>query len=211
MQREQRECRCLPLEVSPVFQVRIHGRGGQGVVSGAEILSIAAFLEGRHAQAFPSFGSERMGAPVVAFCRIDNKPIRTREPVLRPDALIIQDPTLLHQVDLFSGIPPSAYILINSTRSFDELGIGEFVRDFDPVRLHTVAASELGLKHLGRPLPNAALLGGFAAASGHVALDSVLAAIRTTFAGALAEANVAAARAAYETLANREPQEPLHA
>jgi pyruvate ferredoxin oxidoreductase gamma subunit len=181
-----------------VFQVRIHGRGGQGVVSGAEILSIAAFLEGRHAQAFPSFGSERMGAPVVAFCRIDTKPIRTREPVLRPDALIIQDPTLLHQVDLFSGISPSAYILINSTRSFDDLGIGEFVRDFVPERLHTVAASELALKHIGRAFPNAALLGGFAAASARIGLESVSAAIRQKFRGAVAEANVAAATAAYD-------------
>jgi len=181
-----------------LFQLRIHGRGGQGVVSGAEILSIAAFLEGLHAQAFPSFGSERMGAPVIAFCRIDTKPIRTREPVMRPDALIIQDPTLLHQVDLFSGIPPTAYILINSTRSFDELGIGEFVRDFRAERLHTVAASELALKHIGRPLPNAALLGGFAATSGRIRLDSVHAAIRKKFSGKIAEANIAAATAAYE-------------
>ena len=87
-----------------MFQVRIHGRGGQGVVSGAEMLSVAAFLEGRYAQAFPSFGSERMGAPVMAFCRIDDKEIRLREPVLEPDALIVQDATLLHQVDLFSGL-----------------------------------------------------------------------------------------------------------
>ena len=71
-----------------MFQVRIHGRGGQGVVTAAEILSVAAFTEGRHAQAFPSFGSERMGAPVVSFCRIDDRPIRTREPVMEPDALV---------------------------------------------------------------------------------------------------------------------------
>ena len=112
-----------------MFQVRIHGRGGQGVVSGAEILSVAAFLDGRHAQAFPSFGSERMGAPVVAFCRIDDKPIRLREPVMRPQALIIQDPTLLHHVDVFSGLAPSGYILINSTRSFHELGGGNTALD----------------------------------------------------------------------------------
>ena len=78
-----------------MFQVRIHGRGGQGVVSAAEMLSIAAFDEGRYAQAFPSFGSERMGAPVAAFCRIDDREIRLREPVMQPDALIVQDPTLL--------------------------------------------------------------------------------------------------------------------
>ena len=75
-----------------MFQVRIHGRGGQGVVTAAELLSVAAFLEGKHAQAFPSFGSERMGAPVVSFCRIDDKEIRLREPILEPDGLIVQDP-----------------------------------------------------------------------------------------------------------------------
>ena len=142
-----------------MFQVRIHGRGGQGVVSAAEMLSLAAFDEGRYAQAFPSFGSERMGAPVMAFCRFDDKEIRTREPVLEPDALIIQDPTLLHQVNLFSGLRPGGYILINSTRSFDELGIGDFVRNFDHRHLCTVPATELAWKHVGRPLPNAALLG----------------------------------------------------
>ena len=87
------------------------------MVSGAEMLSVAAFLEGRYAQAFPSFGSERMGAPVMAFCRIDDKEIRLREPVLQPDALIIQDPTLLHQVDLFSGLAPARLHPLNSTRT----------------------------------------------------------------------------------------------
>jgi pyruvate ferredoxin oxidoreductase gamma subunit len=181
-----------------MFQVRIHGRGGQGVVSGAEMLSTAAFLEGRHAQAFPSFGSERMGAPVMAFCRIDDKEIRLREPVMEPDALIIQDPTLLHQVDLFKGLHPDGYILINSTRSFAELGLGEFARDFRHVRLCTLAATELALKHVGRPVPNAALLGGFAAISAEVKLESVIAAIRKKFSGRIAAANVAAANEAYE-------------
>jgi pyruvate ferredoxin oxidoreductase gamma subunit len=181
-----------------MFQIRIHGRGGQGVVSGAEMLSVAAFLEGRYAQAFPSFGSERMGAPVMAFCRIDDKEIRLREPVLAPDALIVQDPTLLHQVDLFEGLAPRGYILINSTRSFDELGLGGFVRGVQQYRLCTLPATELALKHVGRAVPNAALLGGFAAMSGIVSLDSVIAAIRAKFPPAIAEKNIAAARTAFE-------------
>ena len=113
--------------VEAMFEVRIHGRGGQGVVTAAEMLSLAAFDEGRYAQAFPSFGSERMGAPVVSFCRIDDHEIRMREPVMEPDALIVQDPTLLHQVDVFGGLKPDGFILINSAKSFDELGLGEFV------------------------------------------------------------------------------------
>ncbi|HXX82809.1 MAG TPA: 2-oxoacid:acceptor oxidoreductase family protein [Casimicrobiaceae bacterium] len=180
-----------------MFQVRIHGRGGQGVVSGAEMLSVAAFQEGRYAQAFPSFGSERMGAPVMAFCRIDDKEIRLREPVLEPDALIIQDPTLLHQVDLFKGLRSNGYMLINSTRGFAELGLAEFVRGFDGGRLRTVPATELALKHVGRPVPNAALLGGFAALSRQIRLESLAAAIREKFPRVVAEKNIAAANEAH--------------
>ena len=193
-----------------MFQIRIHGRGGQGVVTAAEMLSVAAFREGRHAQAFPSFGSERTGAPVVAFCRIDDKSIRLREPIMQPDALIIQDPTLLHQVDVFGGLVRDGYILINTSRSFSELGIGEFVQGFRAERLCTVPATEFALKHVGRPLPNAALLGGFAAVSGRVAIESVLTAIREKFPSKVADGNIAAARAAYEYVLG-EMQEVAHA
>jgi pyruvate ferredoxin oxidoreductase gamma subunit len=180
-----------------MFQVRIHGRGGQGVVTATELLSVAAFREGRHAQAFPSFGSERTGAPVVAFCRIDDRPIRLREPILAPDALIIQDPTLLHQVDVFGGLAKDGYILINTSRSFEELGLGDFIAGFRRERLCTVPATELALKHVGRAVPNAALLAGFAAVSGRISLESVIAAIREKFPKKVAEGNVAAANAAH--------------
>jgi pyruvate ferredoxin oxidoreductase gamma subunit len=180
------------------------------VVSAAEMLSIAAFSEGNYAQAFPSFGSERMGAPVTAFCRIDDQEIRLREPVMQPDALIIQDPTLLHQVDLFSGLSPEGYILINSTRSFEELGIGDFVRGFARDRLCSVPASELALKHVGRPLPNAALLGGFAAMTGRLVFDAVAQAIRDRFPGKVGVSNVTAARAAYEQVL-KNLQREIHA
>src|SRR3954453_2557425 len=173
-----------------MFQVRIHGRGGQGVVTAAELLSVAAFLDGEHAQAFPSFGSERTGAPVVAFCRIDDREIRVREPIVAPNALIIQDPTLLQQVDVFGGLRPGGRVLLNSTRSAAELGIGE-------LDVICVPAGDLARQYLGRPLPNAALLGAFAAVTGVVTLDSVAAAIRERFATGPAEANVKAAEAAF--------------
>ena len=192
-----------------MYQIRIHGRGGQGVVSGAEMLSVAAFLEGRYAQAFPSFGAERMRAPVTSFCRIDDREIRSREPVLSPDALIIQDLTLLNEVDLFDGLHTEGCVLINSTQGFEELGLGDFVRAFHPSRLCTVAATEIALKHVGRPVPNAALLGGFAAVSGQVKLSSVIAAIREKFPRPIAEANVAAAREAYARAGKAE--ETIHA
>ena len=181
-----------------MFQVRFHGRGGQGVVTAAELLAEAAFREGRHAQAFPSFGSERMGAPVMSFCRIDDKPIRTHEPVTEPDALIIQDPTLLHQADLFAGLGREGYMLINSAHGFGELGLDEFVKDFHRDRLLVVPASALALTHLGRPLPGAPLLGGFASLTSVVGLDSVVAAINDRFSGPVAGGNAKAARAAFD-------------
>jgi len=136
-----------------MFQIRIHGRGGQGVVTGAEMLSIAAFLEGQHAQAFPSFGSERTGAPVVAFCRIDTKEIRLREPVLAPDAIIIQDPTLLHQVDVFQGLKDEGYVLINTSRSFEDLDIGEVAARLRPERHACVPATEIASNTWVGPCP----------------------------------------------------------
>lgn len=193
-----------------MFEVRIHGRGGQGVVTAAEMLSMAAFAEGRHAQAFPSFGSERTGAPVVAFCRVDDQAIRVREPISEPDALIIQDPTLLHQVDLFNGLENDGYILINTSRSFDDLGLGEFVKSFRHERLLTVPATEIAREHLGRPMPNAVLLGGFAALAEVVSLDSVATAVREKFSGSVADRNVLAAEKAFEYV-QREKAEPAHA
>jgi pyruvate ferredoxin oxidoreductase gamma subunit len=189
-----------------VFEVRIHGRGGQGVVTATELLSIAAFDEGRHAQAFPSFGSERTGAPVVAFCRIADREIRTREPIAEPDALIVQDPTLLHQVDLFGGAGPDAYVLINTGKTLEEIGLGDFIQRFRRERVCTVEATGIARQHLGRPLPNAALLGAFAALTGIVSLDSVTAAIRGRFAGTAGEGNAAAAEAAYSRVAAHLPE-----
>jgi pyruvate ferredoxin oxidoreductase gamma subunit len=183
-----------------MFEVRIHGRGGQGVVTAAELLSVAAFREGKHAQAFPTFGSERTGAPVTAFCRIADGPIRAREPIVEPDAVVVQDPTLLRQVDVFGGVGPEAFVLVNTTRSLEELGLAELATRICPDRLVTVPATELARTHLGRPLPNAALLGAFAALTGVVSLESVTGAIRRRFSGPTGDGNVAAATAAFDAV-----------
>jgi len=185
-----------------MFEVRIHGRGGQGVVTAAEMLSVAAFLEGSHAQAFPSFGSERMGAPVVSFCRINDKEIRLREPVMEPDALIIQDSTLLHQVDVFAGLKKDGYVLLNTNRGFVDLGLGDFVSGRPPERLCAIGATDISLKHLGRPIPNVPLIAGFAALSGRLRLESVHKAIRERFSGKVAEGNIGAATEAYNLVKN---------
>ncbi len=181
-----------------MFQIRIHGRGGQGTVSAAEILSVAAFLEGRHAQAFPSFGSERMGAPVAAFCRIADMVIRLREPVTEPDCLIVLDPTLFKAVDVFAGFRPGGYLLVNSTKSFAELHVQEVVDRLPKGHAVIVPATDLARKHVGRPLPNSAMLGSFSALTGLVHLDRIEHAIGDAFPGETGAANVAAAVEAYE-------------
>lgn len=180
------------------FAVRFHGRGGQGVVTAAELLSVAAFNEGRHAQAFPTFGSERTGAPVMAFCRIDDRAIRAHDPIVRPDALVVQDPTLLHLAAVLEGVATDTFLLVNTSRTTHELGLAQLVPGLGATRAVTVPATGLARKHLGRPMPNAALLGAFAALTGVVALDSVTAAVRSRFPGALGEANAAAAVEAHD-------------
>ncbi len=180
-----------------MFEVRFHGRGGQGVVTAAELLSIAGFVEGYWAQAIPSFGSERMGAPVVAFCRLHDREIRAREPITNPDAVIIQDPTLLLQVKVLEGLSPKGFVLINSTRTPDRLGIDDVLRVLPAGHARTLPATDLALRHIGRPVPNAALLAGLCAMTGLLRLDSVLSAIRQRFKGDMGERNVAAAREAF--------------
>ncbi|MDR2781141.1 MAG: 2-oxoacid:acceptor oxidoreductase family protein [Holosporaceae bacterium] len=175
-----------------MFQVRIHGRGGQGVVSAAEMLSIAAFLEKKHAQAFPSFGSERMGAPVQAFCRISNVEIRLREPVLEPDALIIQDRTVIESSNAFNGVMDGGFAIVNSPI--------EILHNLKNVTVKCVDATGIALEHVGRPIPNAVLLGSFSALTGIVKIESVIEAIKTKFSGSIAEKNVNAAKAAYEKI-----------
>jgi pyruvate ferredoxin oxidoreductase gamma subunit len=183
-----------------MFQTRIHGRGGQGVVTAAELLSVAAFIEGSHAQAFPSFGSERTGAPVVSYCRIDNKEIRTREPILEPDAIIIQDPTLFGSLDVFQGLKSDGYVLVNSNKNFEELGVADAIKKIPNEHAYNVPATEIAMKHMGRPMPNAVLLGGFAAMSGQLAFKSVEKAIQTKFSGKIGDGNISAALAAFDII-----------
>lgn len=188
-----------------MFQVRFHGRGGQGVVTAAELLAIAAFYDGEHAQAFPSFGSERTGAPVVSFCRISKREIRTRAPINEPDALIVQDPTLLAQAGLFVGLKPDGYLIVNTTKALESFSLAGIVSDLPKPHVLSFGATELAVKHLGRPLPNAVLLGGFAALTEVVSLAALVTAIEERFSGAARAGNVAAVNEAYQqTRASRD-------
>lgn len=174
-----------------MVEIRIHGRGGQGVVTAADLLAMAAFKEGHYAQAFPSFGSERTGAPVVSYCRISDDPIRSREPVLDPDIVIVQDPTLLPVMDVFSGLKPGGYLVINTGKDIAELG------ELPDAEVLAVPASEIARKNVGRPLPNAALLGALAALTGQWELENVEEAIRHRWQGRVGIGNAAAAAEAY--------------
>jgi len=167
------------------------------VVSASEMLSVAAFYQGLYAQSFPSFGSERTGAPVQAYVRLDDHDIQLREPVLDPDILIVQDTTLFHAIDIFNGLRPDGYVLINSRKSVEELGVEDAVGGLPPGHVVTVPATDLALKHLRRPTPNTVLVGAFAAMHDALDMSGVERAIREQWPGKIGEINVVAARAAY--------------
>jgi pyruvate ferredoxin oxidoreductase gamma subunit len=186
-----------------VFQVRIHGRGGQGVVTASEMLALAAFLEGRHAQAFPSFGSERTGAPVASFVRISDSPIRVREPVMTPDAVIVQDVTLLHRVDVFAGLRPDGFVVINSAHNIEWCDVCPPSREDDPEHLVCVNATEIAVRHIGRPVPSAALLGAFAALTDVVTIASVIEAVQERLPGKVGADNAAAATETHQLVVAR--------
>jgi pyruvate ferredoxin oxidoreductase gamma subunit len=165
------------------------------------MMSIAAFYNDRYSMSFPSFGSERMGAPVMAFVRIDDKEIELREPVMDPDLLIIQDSTLFQAVDVFSGLKPDGYVLINSRKSAHMLGVEDAVKHLPEGHVVSVPATDLALKYLKRSTPNTVLLGAFTALREDLFdMSGVEKAIFEKFPGKMGEMNVAAAKAAYKTV-----------
>ncbi|MDD1695062.1 MAG: pyruvate ferredoxin oxidoreductase subunit gamma [Methanoregula sp.] len=174
-------------------ELRIHGRGGQGSVTAAELIAVAAFKSGVFSQAFPAFGVERRGAPVQAFVRFSDNKIRLRSQVYEPDYVIVQDSTLIKDVDVFSGMKAGGIILINTSGKVDgEVPAGVRFIPFD--------ATRIALEVLGVPITNTTLMGAFAAASGEISLEALEEAVRERFSGSLADKNVAAARKAYELI-----------
>ncbi|MCB1874449.1 MAG: 2-oxoacid:acceptor oxidoreductase family protein [Chromatiales bacterium] len=166
-----------------MIEIRIHGRGGQGNVVAAYLLAQAAFHQGMYCQAFPNFGAERRGAPVVAFVRLDDKPIRRRSQVREPAFLIVQDQALLNVPGVTSGLNPSGAILVNSTQ--DESWLNEHLGKT------TVAlpANAMAKEHLGRPVPNTALLSAFLSLTGLFPIDALKEALADRFKGELLERN----------------------
>ncbi len=168
------------------------------MVTAAELVASAAFRDGKVAQAFPSFGSERMGAPVTAFCRICTHSIRSREPVAHPNVLLILDSTLLHQMDVFSGLSDQGIVLMNSTRKVEELGLKDWMLQHPEVELYSFPASDLAERHLGRPIANVGMVSGFAAVTGAITKASVEHAIKEKFPGKLGEVNAVVAAETFD-------------
>lgn len=162
-----------------MFQIRIHGRGGQGVVTAAELIAIAAFNGGKHSQAFPSFGVERTGAPIEAYARIDDKPIRTREHVYEPDVLIIQDASLLGSADVTHGAGKKTLMIINTSKAKEQ--IKNLKINLPEKNIYLIDATKIALDIIGKNLVNTVILGAFAKTTGLVSLKSLKEAIEEKF------------------------------
>ena len=161
------------------------------MVTASEIVGHAAFADGKYALASPSFGSERMGAPVQSFVKISDKPIRARNQIQNPDYLIIQDRTLIGMIDVAKGLKPGGLVIVDSELKPDELGL-----KVDGT-IYTVPATKIALETIGRPVQNTTLLGYFAAVSGLISFDGVRKAIEERFPGIIGQKNVKAAEKAF--------------
>ncbi len=176
-------------------EIRIHGRGGQGSVTAAEVLAHAAFFEGKSVQAFPYFGAERRGAPVKAFARISDEPILVHSQIYHPDYVIVLDPVIYKVVDVTEGLKEDGTVLINTTKKPEEVGLKDLrVAAVDA----TGIALELNLIVAGLPIVNTSILGAFAKATDEIKLESVLKAVKETWAGSAGEKNAKAAELAYD-------------
>lgn len=175
-----------------MIEIRLHGRGGQGTVTAAELIAEAAFLDGKFVQAFPSFGIERRGAPVEAFVRISDKPILLHSQIYQPDYLIVQDPTLLGVINVFEGAKKDTFTIINTEKNSDF-----FKKTTGLNKIYTVPATQIALEILGKPIINTIMIGAFAGACGLISPGSLRKAIVARFKGDIAEKNIKAMNTAF--------------
>lgn len=180
-----------------MIEIRIHGRGGQGIVTSGELIGFAAFSDGKYSQAMPAFGSERTGSPVVTYVRINDKPIRVRTPIYNPDYIIVQDATLLDTVPVLDGLKPGGLVIVNTKKTPDELGLNV------NSQVKTVPATDLAIETLGMPIVNTTILGVFAAASGQISIEGIRKAIEHRFPSELAKKNLAAAQKGFDFIKER--------
>ncbi len=192
-----------------MIQIRLHGRGGQGVVTGAELIALSAFDQGLYAQALPAFGVERSGAPIQAFARISPEPIIVREHIYEPDFIIIQDASLLAVTDVLFGANKKTIIIVNTSQGAKTMAAQikqQKIQSFIPTekQIKTIDATKIALAILGQNLMNTVILGAFAHISGLINIKSLNQAIAAKFASkgeAIISKNQKAADAAYNQLA----------
>ena len=175
-----------------MLEIRFHGRGGQGAVTSAELLAQAAIEEGKYARAFPSFGPERRGAPVSAFCRIDDKPVTLRTSIDSPDVVVVLDPSLFNAVDVTRGLKKDGFLVINTKKEAKQFM-------FEGLKqLAAVNATQIAQEILNRPITNTVLLGALIRLMPIVKVDSLISAVQTRFSGKIANLNVQALERAYQ-------------
>ncbi len=176
-----------------MLEIRLHGRGGQGAVTSAELLSLAAISEGKYGQAFPSFGPERRGAPVTAFCRIDDKQIKIRSYIDSPDIVLVLDPSLLRIMDVAAGLKANGILITNTKHKADEIR-----RELNlNCKLAVIDANRIAREELGIPITNTTMLGALLKAKAIINPDSMIGSLRVRF-GRIAERNVKAFKRALE-------------
>jgi len=176
-----------------MLEIRWHGRGGQGAVTSVELFALAAIAEGKYAQGFPSFGTERRGAPVTGFNRVDDKPIKIRSGIYHPDVVVVLDESLVALVDVTEGLKPAGTLLVNTTKDLAAL-----TRDLHFTgRIATVDATGIARTELGVPITNTTMLGALVKVTGAVKFDSIAEPIQARF-GRIAAKNLAAAKSAYD-------------
>lgn len=176
-----------------MVEIRFHGRGGQGAVTSAELTALAAIEEGKYAQAFPSFGPERRGAPVMAFVRVNDAPIVTREKVYEPNVVVVLDPTLLKIVNVEAGLKPGGIVILNTTKSVDQIRQETGIK----AKIATVDASKIAMDTMRVPITNTTMLGALVKAAGIVELRALDGPIKHRF-GPIAEKNINACNRAFE-------------
>jgi 2-oxoisovalerate ferredoxin oxidoreductase gamma subunit len=175
-------------------EVRFHGRGGQGTVMGAEMLAYAFILEGKYASSFPSFGPERRGAPVAAFLRFDDKPIRETHQIYEPDCIIVLDPFQAKLPAVFYGLKDHGIAILNTPRQ---------ALEHCPTHisiLGLIDATSLALEEIGRGIVNTCMLGVIARVTGWVSLDSVILSLKKYFQGELLQINEKLVIRGYESV-----------
>ena len=176
-----------------MIEIRFHGRGGQGSVTAAEILAVASFKDGKYSQAFPKFGPERRGAPVEAYCRVDDKFINLRSQIYDPDILIVLDESLL-ELNIIKGLKKDGKIIVNSKKSPDELK-EKYNLNFD---VHSVDVTSKAIEILGANIVNTGILGAFSKITGLISIDSLLKATGEKFSGDLRDKNLNLVKSVYE-------------